>query len=115
MVQVYAPTEDKSDEEKDEFFGRLGEVVRSVKRHDMLLLMGDLNAKVEQEDGIWQDVMGVFGVGARNNNGPRLLEFCAEHRLCVINTLLHHKGEHKTTWASPDGATKNLIDYIIVI
>ena len=31
VVQVYAPTEDKADEEKDEFYGRLGEVVRSVK------------------------------------------------------------------------------------
>ena len=73
----------------------------------MLLLMGDFNAKVGQEDGIWRDVIGVFGVGVRNNNGQRLLEFCAEHRLCVTNTI-------KTTWTSPDGATKNLIDYVIV-
>ena len=66
---MYAQTEDKSDEEKDDFYGRLGEVVRFVKRHDMLLLVGDFNAKVGQEDGIWRDVIGVFGVGARNNNG----------------------------------------------
>ena len=78
VVQLYAPTKDKSDEENDEFQGRLGEVVRPVKRHAMLLQMGDLNAKVGQEDGIWRDVMGVFGVGSSNNNGLRLLEFCAD-------------------------------------
>ena len=48
------------------------------------------------------------------NNGLRLLEFCAEHRLCVTNTLFNNKVEHKTTWTSLDGATKNLIDYVIV-
>ena len=76
--------------------------------------MGDFNAKVGQEDGIWRDVIGVFGVGVRNNNGQRLLEFFAEHRLCVTNTIFNQKQEHKTTWTSPDGATKNLIDYVIV-
>ena len=114
VVQVYAPTEDKTDEEKNDFYDQLSEVVRNVKRHDMLLLMGDFNAKVGQEDGIWRDVMGVFGIGTRNNNGQRLLEFCAEHRLCVTNTIFNHKTEHKATWISPDGVTKNLIDYVIV-
>ena len=55
VVQVYAPTEDKADEETHEFFGRLGEFVWPVKRHDMLLIMGDFNTKIEQEDGICRD------------------------------------------------------------
>ena len=75
IVQVYAPTEEKTDEEKEEFYIRLKEVIRSVKQHDMLLLMGDFNAKIGQDDGIWRDIMGVFGVGTRNNNGLRLLDY----------------------------------------
>ena len=114
VVQAYAPTEDKPVEDKDAFYGRLGEVVRSAKRHDILLLMGDFNAKVGQEDGTWREVMGVFGVGTRNDNGQRLLEFCAEHGLCVTNTTFNHRLEHKVTWTSPDGGTRNLIDYVIV-
>lgn len=39
---------------------------------------------------------------------------CAEFQLCVTNTIFNHKLEHKTTWTSPDGVTKNLIDYIMV-
>ena len=114
VIQVYAPTEDKPDDEKDDFYEQLREVVRTVKQHDMLLLMGDFNAKVGQEDGMWRDEVGVFGIGTRNNNGQRLLEFCAEHRLCVTNTIFNHKIEHKATWISPNGMTRNLIDYIIV-
>ena len=53
MIQVYVPTEDKAVEEKDEFYGRLGEVARPVKRHYMLVLFDDFNAKVGQNDGIW--------------------------------------------------------------
>ena len=114
VVQAYAPTEDKTDEEKEEFYESLRAVVENVRQHDMLILMGDFNAKVGREDGIWREVMGAFGVGARNNNGQRLLEFCAEHRLSITNTGFKHKIEHKATWISPDGTTRNLIDYIIV-
>ena len=85
-----------------------------MKQHDVLVLMGDFNAKVGQDDGMWRDVMGVFGIGTRNNNGQRLLELCSEHRLCITNTVFNHKVEHKASWNSPDGITRNLIDYVIV-
>ena len=114
MVQAHAPTEGKTDEEKEELYESLRVVVENVRQHDMLILMGDFSAKVGREDGIWREVMGAFGVGARNNNGQRLLEFCAEHRLSITNTGFKHKIEHKATWISPDGTARNLIDYIIV-
>ena len=44
----------------------------------------------------------------------RLLEFCAEHQSCVTNTIFNHKIEHKATWISPAGVTRNLTDYVIV-
>ena len=75
---------------KDEFYEKLREGIRTVRHNDMLFLMGDFNAKVCQEDGICKDVIGVFGVGTRNNNGQRLLEICAEHRLCVTITIFNH-------------------------
>ena len=90
VIQVYAPTEDKSDEEKEDFYGRLGEVIRTVKQHDMLVLMGDFKAKVRQDDGMWRDVIGVFGIGTRNNNRQRLLELCSENRLCITNTVFNY-------------------------
>ena len=66
----------------------------------MLILIGDFNAKVGREKGIWREVMGAFGVGARNNNGQRLLEFCTEHRLSITNAGFKYKIENKATWIS---------------
>ena len=46
IVQCYAPTEDADEEDKDEFYTQLQGVLQGVSKHDILLVMGDLNAKV---------------------------------------------------------------------
>ena len=56
--------------------------------------------------------MDAFCVGVWNNNGPKLLELCAELRFCKASTASNHKAKHKTTYKLPDGQTKNLIDYV---
>ena len=57
-----------NDEEIEDFYARLRETIRTVKQHDMSLLMGDFNAKVGQEDGIWRDVTRYFGIDLRKKN-----------------------------------------------
>ena len=52
VIQVYAPTEDKSEEEKDDFYEQLEEVVSHSRRHDLLLVMGDFNAKIGEDEGL---------------------------------------------------------------
>ena len=44
IIQCYAPTE--LADEKDEFYIRLNAVYGSIPRGDIVLVMGDLNAKV---------------------------------------------------------------------
>ena len=46
IIQVYAPTNEANVEDKDNFYEQLQTVVDSVHKHDILLVMGDLNAKV---------------------------------------------------------------------
>jgi hypothetical protein len=48
-VIVHAPTEDKSDDVKDSFYGELEHVWELTKYH-MKILLGDFNAKVGRED-----------------------------------------------------------------
>nr|XP_027217645.1 craniofacial development protein 2-like [Penaeus vannamei] len=80
---------------------------------DTLLVLGDFNGRVSnrKEDNI----CGQFGLGdARTDNGERIVEFCRRNKLLVANTWFQQKEKTRHTWTSPDGQTKNQIDYILV-
>ena len=114
VLVCYAPTEDANAEVKDAFYDQLQTAVESVHAHDMLLILGDLNAKVESDNTGREHVMGKHGIGTINDNGERLADFCEENNLLIGGTLFQHKHIHKTTWTSPDGTTKNQIDHVII-
>ena len=80
----------------------------------MIVLMGDLNAKIGSNNANREEVMGKFGVGVMNDNGARLCDFCSANGLVITGTLFPHKEIHKLTWRSPDGKTVNQIDHVMV-
>ena len=112
IIQIYASTLDKDDEVHDEFYEQLQVTIASIKRSDYLIVMGDFNAILGNEKV--PCVTGAHGTGIRNNSGQRLLEFCSANDLFVTNTGFRHHLRRKTTWISPDGRTKNEIDYIMI-
>ena len=106
VLVCYAPTEDVNAKVKDAFYDQLQTAVESVHAHDMLLILGDLNAKVGSDNTGREHVMGKHGIGTINDNGERLADFCEENNLLIGGILFQHKHIHKTTWTSPDGTTK---------
>ena len=80
----------------------------------MIVLIGDLNAKVGKDNKNREEVIGKHGVGNMNNNGERLCDFCSANGFVVTRTLFPHKEIHKTTLKSPDGRMLNQIDHVIV-
>jgi len=58
-------------------------------------------------------MMGKFGVGERNDRGDRLLEFADSRGFKIMNTFFKKKASRKWTWRSPNGTTKNEIDFIL--
>nr|KAG5689191.1 hypothetical protein BaRGS_004025 [Batillaria attramentaria] len=48
VIQCYAPTDDSDDIDKDRFYSRLQSTVEKYPERDITIMMGDLNAKIEQ-------------------------------------------------------------------
>ena len=46
IIHVYMPMLEAYEEVKDEFYSRLQEVADKMNQHDMLIITGDMNAKV---------------------------------------------------------------------
>ena len=84
-------------------------------RRDIKLIMGDWNAQLDADRSGVEQVKGPHGTGnCTADNGDRFLLFCNINCLSIGNTFFAHKTIHKKTWRSPDGNTKNEIDYTCV-
>ena len=115
IIQVYAPQNGLDDNEKDEFYEQLQKVYETVPKHDSIIVLGDLNAKIGLQMRGEGGIVGRHGLkGERTNNGWRFVSFCEINNIAITSTMFPHKEIHKYTWTSPDGATKNQIDHIAV-
>ena len=70
-------------------------------KNDVFFTVGDWNAKVRSQE--IPRVTGKFDLGAQNEAGQRLIEFCQENALVIANTLFQQHKRRLYIWASPDG------------
>lgn len=115
IIQVYAPTSEHEDEEVEEFYEELDNIIKKTPKKDILLVLGDWNATIGPDAyQQWAGTVGKFGLGNTNARGLRLLEFAQSHRLTIANTLHPHKKSRTVTWHSPGGLVHNQIDFILL-
>ena len=76
IVQVYAPTSDAAENEAESFYESLQETLDCIPPRDMLMIIGDWNAKVDKLQQKSSHV-GTNGLGTQNERGALLMEFCA--------------------------------------
>jgi len=79
-------------------------------KHDMLVIVGDFNAKVGSRHPAEDFTVGSYGLGNRNDAEQRLVHFCTESDLVIANTMFEQPPRHLYTWTSPDGKTCYEID-----
>ena len=70
---------------------------------DIIGVMGDLNAKIGADRTTLEHVLGNQGIGIRNDNGERFVDFCNTNHLFIGGTVFQHKPCHKISWDSPNG------------
>lgn len=114
IIQAYAPTHDHLDEDLQEFYNELQNAIDKVSNRDILLVNGDMNCKVGGLDKDEPEVLGKHNNVTRSHNerGKTFVNFCKRNELFITNTNFKHRSKY--TWTSPDGRTKNTIDYICI-
>jgi hypothetical protein len=112
IIQVYAPITSHDDDEVEEFYEDITSVLENNKSF-YKIIMGDFNAKVGKHQQGDEKTTGEHGLGERNERGERLVQFATSKNLKITNTFFEKKPQRKWTWRSPNGETKNQIDFIL--
>lgn len=79
IISVYAPDVKKPEEMSMDFYESLQSAIDKIPRHEKIILLGDLNARIGNEvvDGIKQK----YNENITNRNGEILTEFCEQNEL----------------------------------
>jgi endonuclease/exonuclease/phosphatase family metal-dependent hydrolase len=104
ITSAHAPTEER-EAEKEEFYDPLEQTCWKIQKYDMLVVMGDFNAKIGKENSLGL-VVGKYSLHETSSeNGVRLGQFTMRNNLVIKSTCFPHKKIHLTTWKSPDAGT----------
>ena len=81
----------------------------------MVIITGDMNAKVGACNKDKERIMGPHGTGTINENGERLVDFCGMNKYVITGTLFPQKDIYKNTWHHPvKGQQIKLITYWLI-
>nr|XP_037868983.1 craniofacial development protein 2-like [Bombyx mori] len=111
IVQVYAPSTSHPDDEVEATYEDISRAIRDSQSH-FTVVMGDFNAKLGRR-GDDELKVGPFGFGQRNPRGQMLADFMEKEGLFMMNSFFKKPPQRKWTWLSPDGVTRNEIDFIM--
>ncbi|TLM13197.1 hypothetical protein FEC36_18500, partial [Acinetobacter baumannii] len=111
IVQVYAPSTSHPDDEVEATYEDISRAIRNSQSH-FTVVMGDFNAKLGRR-GDDELKVGPFGFGQRNPRGQMLADFMEKEGLFMMNSFFKKPPQRKWTWLSPDGVTRNEIDFIM--
>jgi len=132
VINTYCPHQGlvrKDPSVLENFYGQLEEAI-DVSSNVEIHILGDFNSKLgkltpQDIDLGYNQIMGKWGMGVRNDNGNRLLNFLSSNSLFASNTSFKHFSRHITTftgwrkdWTAGRNSNKTIpvfsqIDYVI--
>lgn len=114
FICAHAPTEEKDDEVKEQFYDLLELTYDELPKADVRIVLGDFNAQIGRETEYRRVTGGHSLHEVSNDNGSRLINLASSLNLAVKSTWFPRKDIHKQTWISPDGTTRNQIDHMLI-
>ena len=79
VIQVYALTGNAKEDEVEQFYEGLQDLLELTPPKDVFFIVGDWKAKVESQET--PGVTDKSGLGVQNETGQRLIEFCQENKV----------------------------------
>jgi exonuclease III len=90
IIFVHAPTEEKDETIKNSFYDRLDRTYQKMPKHDIKIIIGDMNAKVGKD--LMIPNVGKFGLhDVSNDNGTKLADFPVTRNLVIGSNMFPHK------------------------
>jgi hypothetical protein len=100
VLNVHAPTEDKTDSVKTTFCKELERVFNKFPKYQTKI------ANCESTHGSLHEIS--------NDNRVTVLNFATSKNLTAKSTMFPYRNIHKYTWMSPDGKLHTQIDHILI-
>ena len=82
--------------EIDHFYEQLQNVLEAFRKHDMLILHGNMNPAVGASNLNRLGIMGAHETGNISDNDGKLVEFCEMNSFVITVTIFPHKEMLKT-------------------
>ena len=108
IISCYSPTNVSEENELVTFYDELSSLVRSIPKHNMLVIGGDMNAQIGKNGNNKYSLHNTS-----NRNGQHLTDFMIENRLSCLNTN-YQKREGKLWTYTYANNTKAQIDYVLM-
>ena len=95
LINVYAPTEDHTEETKEEFYDNLEYLLDKTPKSDTIIILGDVNAQLGKKR-LYKEVTGERNLHEETNRNCELLcDFAYTNNMVVMCTNFQHKRIHK--------------------
>jgi|UniRef100_A0A2S2QW71 hypothetical protein len=99
---LHAPTEEKSQEKKEEFYKKLENILSRINNSKIRIMLGNMNAKIGKIQ-FFNFTIGMHSLHeTTNNNGMKLTDLATCKGFKIISTIFPHNDINKSTWKSPN-------------
>ncbi|CAF4845366.1 unnamed protein product [Pieris macdunnoughi] len=89
LIQAYAPTSEPLPLVLESFYQDLQATIAKIPNRELLIIMGDFNAKIGSNSAQYSKSVGNFGLGVRNERGERFTQFADENNMNQKSDQLH--------------------------